>query len=202
MENYSCHYKNSTGTYFLLTAHKSYTHILNNDPMTRAYILLLTLLAPHTLLAEDGNIEWLNWPVTGYPYSGIDPGILIPPASTRFSTEVRRDVVIGLRSDGTVVWKKLKQESHTKNVHQSDDITSKILPPHNSVPTPDSVFRQYVKQILEKDPEWTKALAETMPYIGESIKAEMAAIEEENRELTKQDVLDYLEGLIKTELKN
>ncbi|GEM_PF-1638095 len=168
--------------------------------MIRAYILLLTLLVPHALLAEEVNIEWLNWPVTGHPYSGHDPGILIPPASTRFSTEVRRDVVIGLRSDGTVVWKKLKQELHTKNAYPSEDITSKISLPHNSVPTPDSV----IWKILRKNPEWAKPLTKAMPFFGEIIKADIAAIEEENRlrEKDKQVVLEYLEGLINKELKN
>jgi hypothetical protein len=95
---------------------------MDDKSMVRTYLLLLILLSPHTLLAEDEDIEWLSWPVTGHPYTGEDPGILIPSAQTRFFTTVRRDVVIGLRSDGTVVWKKLKSKNRSNAPINDDEL--------------------------------------------------------------------------------
>jgi hypothetical protein len=77
--------------------------------VTRITLLLPILLLPIMGITSEEPVgpktQWLSWPVTGYPFRGVDSGILIPPAPTRFKTDVRRDVIIGLRDDGTVVWK-------------------------------------------------------------------------------------------------
>jgi len=78
------------------------------------FIATIILLLPLTTRAEcegkETDIEWLSWPFIGTPYHGFDPGIFAPGAETRFSIDFRRDIIIGLRSDGTVVWKSLKTD--------------------------------------------------------------------------------------------
>lgn len=54
--------------------------------------------------AQDPAIEWIGWPVTTEPYSGIDPGFYQAGAPPVMSTHT--DVEIGLRSDGVVVWRR------------------------------------------------------------------------------------------------
>lgn len=80
--------------------------------MARISLVMLTMLISAASLAEDiptkVSTQWLSWPVTGYPFGGPDPGIVIPEAKNRFEADVRKDVIIGLRSDGTVVWKYIK----------------------------------------------------------------------------------------------
>ena len=75
------------------------------------FIAIIILFLPLTIRAEcegkETDIEWLSWPIIGVPYEGFDPELLVG-AETRFSIDYRRDVVIGLRSDGTVVWKPTK----------------------------------------------------------------------------------------------
>ena len=71
--------------------------------------LILSLLAVQSALcvaSEDTqSIRWLFWPVTGIPAEQVDEGIFYPAVGDRFSTVVERDVLIGLRADGVVVWK-------------------------------------------------------------------------------------------------
>ena len=78
------------------------------------FVAAIILFLPLTTQAEcergEADIEWLNWPVIGTPYDSFDSGILVPSAKTRFSTDVRRDIIMGLRSDGTVVWKSLEKD--------------------------------------------------------------------------------------------
>ena len=78
------------------------------------FIATIILLLPLTTRAEcegkETDIEWLSWPIIGVPYKGFYPGILFGPAETRFSIDFREDIIIGLRSDGTVVWKSLKTD--------------------------------------------------------------------------------------------
>jgi hypothetical protein len=99
---------------------------MDDNSMARSYIALMVAFISFSLQAEDENmkddIDWLSWPVTGYPYSGVDPGIVLPSAKTRFSTHVWRDVVIGLRSDGTVVWKNLSQKTKSNDPINGHDL--------------------------------------------------------------------------------
>jgi len=80
----------------------------------RLFVAAIILFLPLTTRAEcegkEGGIEWLSWPIIGVPYEGFDPGILYGPAETRFSIDYRRDIIIGLRSDGAVVWKSLEKD--------------------------------------------------------------------------------------------
>ncbi len=52
---------------------------------------------------SENDIQWLGWPITGSAYKGMDEGIFANPV---FETDVEKDIFIGLRSDGVVIWKK------------------------------------------------------------------------------------------------
>ena len=88
--------------------------IAGNISVKCLFIATIILFLPLTTWAEcngkEADIEWLSWPILGVPYEGFDPKILFGPAETRFSIDYRRDIIIGLRSDGTVVWKSLRPE--------------------------------------------------------------------------------------------
>lgn len=76
----------------------------------RGKLTLLCLALASTSVAGHDELsgmktQWLGWPVIGYPFNVPGGAALIPPPSERFLSGVRRDVIIGLRSDGTVVWK-------------------------------------------------------------------------------------------------
>ncbi len=54
---------------------------------------------------SESKVEWLGWPVYATEYTGIDPGFYLggaPP--TRW---VNKDIKIGLRADGVVVWREV-----------------------------------------------------------------------------------------------
>lgn len=78
--------------------------------MIRAITALIAITFNANTASQDADIQWLSWPVTGKPFESIDPEILVPRAEDRFDTEVRRDVILGLKSDGTVVWKYVDRE--------------------------------------------------------------------------------------------
>ena len=74
-------------------------------------LICATLTVAANAFAEETplTVEWLAWPVVGVPYHDLDDGILLPRASTRFNSKAQTDVIIGLRSDGVVVWKYLEE---------------------------------------------------------------------------------------------
>lgn len=81
--------------------------------MKYLFLATIILILPVSTQAEyDGNeasIEWLSWPIIATPYDGYDSELMFP-SGAGFSLDVRRDIIIGLRSDGTVVWKSLKSD--------------------------------------------------------------------------------------------
>lgn len=75
-------------------------------------VVLLISFIPHTTsdareLALADSTEWLGWITFNGKYSGIDPGFYgqNPPPTQYYRT----DIEIGLRSDGIVVWRKIKK---------------------------------------------------------------------------------------------
>ena len=91
--------------------------------------LLLTITSCHIQAEEKSEqVRWLSWPVTGEPYQSIDPGIFMPSANERFQAITQKDVIIGLRSDGVVVWKYV-DESKNKSSNNSE-ITNKQTENH------------------------------------------------------------------------
>ncbi len=68
-------------------------------------LALFPILAHGADSSPKDETQWLSWPVTGYPFNLPGGAALLPPPKERFLTGVRRDVIIGLRSDGTVVWR-------------------------------------------------------------------------------------------------
>ena len=79
-----------------------------------AMYLSAVLLASTPVIGDDEipreSIRWLNWPVTAQPFNSIDSGALIPSPRERYLLEEVRDVRIGLRSDGVVVWEYIKSK--------------------------------------------------------------------------------------------
>lgn len=59
--------------------------------------------------ADTLKIEWLGWIQWCEAYSGIDPGFYgsNPPPTECY----RKDIKIGLREDGVVVWKRVGKKS-------------------------------------------------------------------------------------------
>ncbi|MEM1145562.1 MAG: hypothetical protein AAGI88_23565 [Pseudomonadota bacterium] len=82
------------------------------------WMLGVALATVSLAFAHDKDAEvirWLNWPVTAYPFEGLDVGGLIPPPESRFSLETERDIRIGLRADGVVVWEFIDDSTQTES---------------------------------------------------------------------------------------
>ncbi len=89
----------------------------------RHYLLALLIVSSPALSDQESTkevIRWLNWPVTAYPFKSIDSGALVPSQHKRFLVEAERDVRIGLRSDGIVVWKYVDSEAQSLDNRDKD----------------------------------------------------------------------------------
>lgn len=67
------------------------------------------LLIFTTTSAENNppDIQWLGWAVTGFPWQ-IDEEMLHPKDMSQFQSLANKQVRLGLRSDGVVVWEQIQ----------------------------------------------------------------------------------------------
>lgn len=90
------------------------------------YLVLGLLIAPIGMSCEDEkSVRWLSWPVTAQPFQSMGAGALLPPSEERFTIDTQRDVRIGLRADGVVVWEYLDQQ---ETVNRPPPATLKAIP--------------------------------------------------------------------------
>jgi len=92
--------------------------------VVRILVILILLLISFNLFAEEkrainDEVRWLGWPVTASAYKGIDPGIFVNPV---FNTDISDDIEIGLRPDGTVVWRYVNKTTMLKEKKTQDKI--------------------------------------------------------------------------------
>ena len=87
--------------------------------MIRIYTILFFLTLPFSAQSEDKqkdlNIRWLGWPINGVYTDDIDSDFT-PFYDGSYAIQANQDVVIGLRSDGVVVWRTLDKLLRSDNL--------------------------------------------------------------------------------------
>jgi hypothetical protein len=90
-------------------APKSFPHLFRTYALILLSFMILAFTGGYVLAQKSEEVEWLGWAVVAKPRGGPDAGIYgRRPPPEQF---IQDDIVLGLREDGVVVWRRVPKSS-------------------------------------------------------------------------------------------
>jgi hypothetical protein len=93
----------------LSNAPKSFPHLFHTYALILLSLMILAFTGGYVLAQKSEEVEWLGWAVLAKPRRGPDAGIYgRRPPPEQF---IQHDIVLALREDGVVVWRRVPKSS-------------------------------------------------------------------------------------------
>jgi len=84
--------------------------------------LVCSSSAAENQITELNDVQWLGWALTAYPVSELQYRHIAPKPTEGFKPVPMKNIILGLRPDGTVVWKASSENIKPHNNAQTSTL--------------------------------------------------------------------------------